>query len=477
MKLTCQICLLNCRNMEKERSNIKEFNVATDPNKIGQEWASWRENFQLYLMMKGDLTNSQKFATLLVKAGKDVQSIYRSRKETIEAEKVAKQAENEDTDSDESDTPLNEYEEALFILDSVFIHQKNDSFQRNLFRQIAQGPKETIVSYVARLRLQVKFCGYSNESEIETAIKDQIMDKARSMKLKRKIWENDRDLNGVISLAQALENAEIYEQAHSLEDAKETNQRVEPEINYVDQNKFKRYGQGRSLKPETRRFKTKQTLTCWACGKSGHRKFDTICPAKNQRCTKCGNRGHYAALCRTVHPSQKVKYFHDRRSKTSDVVKSIESDSDDESKPSDYVLNVDEGNTENIECVVGGVSLKMIIDSGSKRNLIPFKTWNKMKELKVKVKEEVKGSDITMRAYGQLKPIPVHGRFRADLKVNNVRSEQWFYITLTEGKCLLGSETSKAHNVLKTGLLDVDVNLVNNEFPKMKGKNFMEDWK
>lgn len=121
-------------------------------------------------MTKDQLSEEQKLANLLLKAGTDVQRMYRVQKDVLTAA-------NPDMNVD------SEYVEALQILDSLFLHQKNESFQRSLFRQMIQERNESITSFVARQKMQVKFCGYSNPVYMEKAIKDQVMEKVNSEEL------------------------------------------------------------------------------------------------------------------------------------------------------------------------------------------------------------------------------------------------------------------------------------------------------
>lgn len=71
--------------------------------------------------------------------------------------------------------------------------------------------------------------------------------------------------------------------------------------------------------------------------------------------------------------------------------------------------------------MVGGVKLKFIIDSGIKKNMISNSAWSVLKNNKVSVLEQNKGSDIKFLAYGQTKPLDISGRFKAELVGNGIK--------------------------------------------------------
>lgn len=437
-----------------DRDGIEKFEAFDDPNKIGEKWLNWRRNFKLFLMTKNVKTEGKKLAYLLLKAGTDVQRIYTAKKESIE--------------KDDDHEVVSEFEEALQILDGEFLLQRNDSFQRALFRRIVQEPNESILSFVSRLRSQVKYCGIESEKERERAVKDQIMDKCSSHKLKQEMWKEDRDLNGLMKLAQSLENAEIYEKNFKAQD------NAEQPVNWINNNKrFKPSYKGSSSKSSGlhQQDQTKDPSACWNCGKTGHMKGSSMCPAKGKQCLECKRIGHFSTVCRSKKGKQ-TKF-----SQKSNV-RAIESDSDNDTEETEYILNVDDGSSDTVDCKVGGVTLKMVVDSGSKRNLIPMKVWEKMKSQKVNVKQQIKGSDVTTKAYGQDRVIPVHGRFLAELEVNGIKTDQWFYIVLPGDACLLGKTSSIVHKILQIGTQEPGkvYAVESSEFPKLQGNSFMNDW-
>lgn len=116
-------------------------------------------------------------------------------------------------------------------------------------------------------------------------------------------------------------------------------------------------------------------------------------------------------------------------------------------------------------CVIGGVNLDMIIDSGSKSNIIDDKTWKKLKGQKIQVKSQEKNSNKIFRSYANNNPLEVLGSFKALLQIKDKSEWATFYVIKNGLKCLLGKDTAIAMGVLKIGL---DINSITEPFPKLK---------
>lgn len=419
--------------MGKEK--IDQFDPFNDPNKTGLLWKAWKRNFMLYLDSKEVMTDGRRLAKLLFLAGPEVQRMY-------EQEKAAR--ENDESDGE----VVSEYQEALDILDGIFLKQKNEPFQRSFFRQINQKSGESFVAFVGRLREQAQFCNFGSSEAVDKALKDQIIEGGSSEKLRRELLKKERSIQDIIQLAQSFENVEQYEKA--------TKRKANDEDVHEVQTKKpadRRDYAGPSQRPSDRR--------CWACGRSGHIRGDAKCPAKGKKCLKCNRFGHFSVCCKAPKQTRRPTYG----------VRAME-DMEPDDDPTEYVFQVG-GASKKIDCKVGGVSIKVVIDSGTRRNLIPVSVWESMKKQKVNVKQMLKGSDVTFKAYGQNDLIPVRGRFEAELELNGKKSLQWFYVVEKGDSCLLGEDTSTEHGVLRVG---VSAKVEEKVFPKMKGNNFGRDW-
>ena len=106
------------------------------------------------------MDSARKRAVLLHLAGPEVQDIFL-------------------TFTDTGDT----YDMAMTKLTKYFALKKNIPFERHLFRKTAQESEEPIESFITRLQTLAKSCNFEN---LEEAIRDQIVKKCSSGKLRRR---------------------------------------------------------------------------------------------------------------------------------------------------------------------------------------------------------------------------------------------------------------------------------------------------
>ena len=117
------------------------FNLKDNPATLGSRWKRWKRAFQLYLTSKGVTADGQKLALLLHMAGIDFQDIYY----TLFSEAAEKT-----------------FQQSIQILDDYFAPKANVSFERHVFRQMEQGPSETVHQFVCPLRQKVTSCDFSD---------------------------------------------------------------------------------------------------------------------------------------------------------------------------------------------------------------------------------------------------------------------------------------------------------------------------
>jgi gamma-glutamyl:cysteine ligase YbdK (ATP-grasp superfamily) len=73
---------------------------------------------------------------------------------------------------------------------------------KDLFSGMSQLPGESIDKYITRLKQKAQYCNFTDENE---KIRDQVIEKCASQRLRRKLLERDDvKLDDVIKLAQTM---------------------------------------------------------------------------------------------------------------------------------------------------------------------------------------------------------------------------------------------------------------------------------
>lgn len=134
-----------------------------------------------------------------------------------------------------------------------------------------------------------------------------------------------------------------------------------------------------------------QSIVCSRCGQRGHSVSSISCPAKNVKCNKCcGLIGHYARRCQTKSIKRKTTNVDFRDTKKRKIWPSkIQFISDGNEAEGVSGERIQENNCFRIlseespavpasgliKCYIGGHGVVMLIDSGSRYNLLSEKDW------------------------------------------------------------------------------------------------------
>ncbi|KYB29405.1 hypothetical protein TcasGA2_TC031970 [Tribolium castaneum] len=321
------------------------------------------------------------------------------------------------------------YEAAVSKLNEYFYPKQSKIYERHIFRLTKQEPGEEFEKFLVRLRNQAAKCKFTN---VEEHLIDQIVEKSTSSELRKKILSagDNTTLDIITAETNALEAVK-----RQLEDFVDPNPKT-LELNYISRRK-----------------------ECTRCG--GNHLFNSPnCPAKRITCMKCGYREHYQKFCKTKphkrQDKEKMQVRSPERKRTKYSSKTTTQED------VDYVFQIDDDST--IQCNVGGVAINMLIDSGSKSNIIYDQTWQLLKEAKINVWDQIKNPEKLLFAYENKTPLKVLGSFKSSISVGSNSETATFYVIQNGSRCLLGKTTSIALGVLKIGL---EVNVVD-QFPKFK---------
>lgn len=424
--------------------SLEKFDCNGESTSVGARWERWKRALFIYLEASNIDKDIKKRASLLHFGGLDLQEVFYN----IPGANV-EPTEGEDV-----------FEIAISKLDAYFAPKQSKVYERHTFRLLKQEPDEKFEKFVVRLRKQADKCQFADRDE---NIIDQITEKCFLPELRKKILRigDEITLERVITEANTLEV--VNKQLEEFKNPLKSNENQE--VNRMD-SKFKRdFDKSKNVRHG-----------CGRCGNPRHAGNDEKCPARDKECLKCGLKGHFRQYCRTkrtVKRKVEREYRHEQKKGRFDREKNEVNEVGDSSNKSvhkegdtEYVFHIDDD--VEINCTIGGVQTKMLIDSGCKQNLITERTWEILKKNKVSVYNQLPNPDVTFMAYGSSTPLKIKGSFEAQIKVGLRSENSTFYVVIDGTRNLLGKTSAIALGVLKIGL-NAEVNQVDFQiFPKFK---------
>lgn len=413
--------------------------------------------------------DDRKLAMLLHMAGPQVQNIYLK----LPNEKEAEQSSHGPLAAGYV-MPATSFEKALKKLNEYFLPKQNDAYERHVLRLMKQEENETIGAFAMRLRTQAERCNFGDR--IDECIKDQIIEKCRSPKMRREMLKHgDSNLENVLKIAKTFELISKQERAFAKADPTQTiSTNTTADINKISVE--------RKSWP-----KRKQPFDgageCSRCGFTSHRSADGKCPAIGKTCNRCQGKNHFANKCKSnmeIRKSTMAAHNNVQHAKSSTneefepTTKKFKSNAGNHASSvkyvdyEDYVFCISSNGEPDstLECVIGQVKTTAIIDSGSKHNLMDYAAWSELKAKKVVVHNQQKGSNKVFKTYGG-HVLTVLGVFEAHIQAGNNEVMAEFYVMKEPGKLLIGRDTATKLKLLKIGY---DVNQVEIEPVKAMSK-------
>ena len=230
---------------------LESFNPKGEPHSLSQRWKRWKRAFNLYVTGKKVSNEAQKRALFLHVAGMDVQEIYFP---------LAADAESAT------------FKATVKVLDDYFVPKTNVPFERHLFRQIVQENGETIDQFICRLCQRAINCEFGgNEGDY---IRDQVIDKCYSSKLRQKFLEKEGalTLDDLLRIARSQEAVDRQLTQYSTD---QVNNQLTDCVNAVGDKSDGNTHSGKGKK-------------CFSCDQEGHFSGDKKCPARDRACRVCG---------------------------------------------------------------------------------------------------------------------------------------------------------------------------------------------
>ena len=161
---------------------------------------------------------------------------------------------------------------------------------------------------------------------------------------------------------------------------------------------------------------------------------DPQCPAKGKTCRKCRGRDHFEKVCKTKPCTHQVGME--------------PSDSQ-----HDYAFSINEGDHSEVTTVqIGGVDLKMLIDSAANSNIIDEWTWEQLKAKGVKCESQIATPGKKLYSYASNQSLPVKGSFKCKMGFCGRSTRAEVLVIQGIGVSLLGTTTATEPGVLKVGI-------------------------
>ena len=415
------------------------FEPSGDAQTVSVNWKAWIEEFEAYADSIGlfvtpdDETNKQqRRALLLYTAGREVREIFQGLTDTGTAK---------------------EYDKAVRKLNTHFTVKTNATFQRHKFRRLAQTSEETVAQFVSRLRKNTDGCEFH---DVNISIRDQVVEKCRSEKLQRKFLDkgDTLTLDELLKVAAHFEDVEMQLRDMKLKSEAES-------VAFVKKNKNTKPKESNAFSKSNPanqpRSKSGQNGHCYRCGGNDHYGSSPRCPARGMQCQTCNGYNHTSTMCRSKGaaknsqpPRPKQKSGRNQRRKGINQV-DLEEETDEE-EDVDYVFMTKKSSVRENKITIGmgGIPVKMIIDSGCDTNIISENLWKELKQNGLKAKPQT--SKKKLYPYSSTTPLATVCSFNTTLEAGENQTDAEIVVVKEEGDPLLSRETSIQLKVLKIGL-------------------------
>lgn len=348
--------------------NIGAFVIKGIPDdELFERWLEWKRALNHVLVTRGITKKKKKFSALMAFGGQDLQKLYYS---------IDKNA--------DVDPP--EFKDAILKLDEHFKPKHHAVFTRRKFWDIKREIDESIDDLIARVRSKAEICSFGS-TEVESrqvAMGDKLIS-LMPQEVKEKLLQKDMPFDEMVKLIKAHESAKF--QARELTTPKYVNNNFS-NVNYV-------------RKQETQ----PRSKECYRCGSKYHLSFSENCPAVNAICDSCKKKGHFARMCNLnkngKRPRSQIQSGQEPllKKRRMNVFNINNHDEKDQIKEEVTVCNVNLTGI-HVVCSIGNIAVRLLVDSGTSKNIVDENTWKLMLANGFKPKEQFYDHTVKFFGYG-----------------------------------------------------------------------------
>ena len=360
-------------------------------------------------------------------------------------------------------TTEEDYDAVCNKLNSHFKPKKNVTYERFKFKSSKQNKDESCIDYITRLRTAAETCDFHNKSE---EIRDQFVTSCYSKSLKQKLLKEDN-----LTLEKCKEFGQVAERSkQQANEMSDTN--YDEAVNRLNKGRnSKNYDRAQDPRLQNR----KSNKNCFKCGGEFNKDHQKVCPAIGRVCYHCGKQNHLSKVCRSRKNPPKVQNLQEDSENSSDSencfslnnVQKVHINST--SRPSTH--------TNKTEVKLHGVSIQMIIDTGSSIDVIDKSTFNRINKHK---KIYLKRSTTKVFSYGSEKPLRMLGMFQTTIEnQDRIVPCDVHVIDKQSAGNLIGLQTAKSLFDIRTTnqIADIPDKTSFNSNMKIKFENVPEKYK
>lgn len=243
------------------------------------EWPAWVQDFDDYRFASGlnERTEEAQVRTLLYTMGRQARKIFQTFNLTEEDSK--------------------KYAVVKQKFDDYFVAARNLVYESACFHRRCQEPGETVDQFATALHTLADRCDYGEVKE--RMVRDRFVVGLRDAKLSEAL-----QMDATLTLASALAKARLKEsvQRQQKELRSGSTELSEAVSSSAEVDAVRREGKPHGHRPRTKNSErvghnANSAPKCSTCGRGPHSR--SSCPARGAVCHKCGNRGHFAAVCST----------------------------------------------------------------------------------------------------------------------------------------------------------------------------------
>ncbi len=262
-------------------------------------------------------------------------------------------------------------------LDNYFTPKKNVTYEIFQFRKAVQQSGETVDQFATRIRKLASTCGFT---DLAKELKSTIIQNCQSKRLRRVAIREDLSLDALLDKARPQEAS--AEPEKGIEQMQSTSEAVK-----VLQ--YKKPPPRDWLSP--RKTTTEGQNTCRNCGFLWPHK-NGMCPAKGQKCNKCGKMNHFAKVFLSkqskLHDKSRAQeqlqpQYKNRPNLHINHVVSSEPHQRSDSSSDEYLYT--QGDTikttvQKVDVKLNGITISMIIDTRASTGIIDEKDFTKVNQ-------------------------------------------------------------------------------------------------